>query len=111
MLIAADKQIFLRMSHLAGSDASEVGALGIASLTDGTAGLAGADLAALCQRAKMLAIVESVNHCPGPDFSAFTVDNFHFHSALFQIRQQAGDPVRLSCFMGGGVTGRETIAN
>jgi transitional endoplasmic reticulum ATPase len=82
-----------------------------AALADGTAGLTGADLAALCQRAKMLAIAESVNHYPGPDFPAFTVDNFHFHSALTEIRQQAGDPVRLSCLMGSGVTGRETIAN
>lgn len=47
-----------------------------------TEGLNGADLAALCQRAKMRAIAASVHDQPGPNFAAFTIDNRHFEEAL-----------------------------
>lgn len=71
-----------------------------AALADASAPLTGADLAALCQRAKMLAIAESVSRYPGPDFPAFTVDNRHFRAALLETRQLTGTPVPLSCFVG-----------
>ncbi len=81
-----------------------------AGLAGGTAGLTGADLAALCQRAKMLAIAESVSRYPGPTFPAFTVDNRHFRTALFETRQQTGVPAPLSCFVDCSTTEQETTA-
>jgi len=51
------------------------------ALTDETASFTGADLAALCRRAQMLAIAESVNRY-GNDSLPFTVDGRHFRAAL-----------------------------
>jgi transitional endoplasmic reticulum ATPase len=62
----------------------------LAVIADVTAGLNGADLAALCQRAKILAIGESIENQPGASFIPFTIDARHFKMALRAIRQGEG---------------------
>ena len=59
----------------------------LAALADDTDGLDGAELTALCQRAKMLAIETSVEAEPGQDFKPFTIAARHFEAALQAIRQ------------------------
>ncbi|HEX5806177.1 MAG TPA: AAA family ATPase [Macromonas sp.] len=56
-------------------------------LADMTAGLNGAELAALCQQAKMLAIQASVESQPGRDFAPFTVKAAHFSAAFQAVRR------------------------
>lgn len=59
----------------------------LATLADATDGLNGADLAALCQQAKMQAIEASVAAQPGQDFAPFTINALHFEAALRVTRQ------------------------
>jgi len=59
----------------------------LAALAGVTEGLNGADLAALCQKAKMRAIGASVADQPGESFAPFTVDARQFDTALQAIRQ------------------------
>ncbi|CUU59776.1 transitional endoplasmic reticulum ATPase [Parafrankia irregularis] len=61
----------------------------LSALAAATAGRSGADLAALCGRAKMLAIADSVTRHPGLRFEPFTIDQHHFRAALAAITQQA----------------------
>ncbi len=68
----------------------------LAALAGATEGLNGADLAALCQRAKMQAIGASVAAQPGLDFAPFTIDARHFEAALPEIRHnEEARPCRL----------------
>lgn len=53
-----------------------------------TSGLNGADLAALCGRAKMLAIADSAARQPGRQFESFTIDDRHFRAALTAVTNQ-----------------------
>ena len=59
----------------------------LAAIADATGGLNGAELAALCQRAKMLAIADSVEAQAGPEFQPFTVNARHFEAALRNVQQ------------------------
>jgi len=52
------------------------------ALAEATDGMSGADLASLCQQAKMLAIEASVAMEPGQDFTPFTIDARHFEAVL-----------------------------
>lgn len=54
----------------------------LSALADATEGMTGADIAALCQRARMSAIAGSVASGPGQDFKPFAVEARHFRSAL-----------------------------
>lgn len=56
-------------------------------LADMTDGLNGADLAALCQRAKLQAIGASVKVRPGQDFEPFSIEARHFEAAHQEIRR------------------------
>lgn len=58
------------------------GDVDLAALAADTEGMTGADLQSLCQRAAMLAIRESVETSPGPQFPPFTLDRGHFAAAL-----------------------------
>ena len=62
-------------------------AVDLGTLADGTDGLTGADLVALCQRAKMRAIGASIEGQPGQDFAPFSIDAGHFDAAHREIRQ------------------------
>jgi transitional endoplasmic reticulum ATPase len=71
----------------------------LGKLADATGGLTGADLVALCQRAKMRAIGASIKDQPGQDFAPFCIDAVHFdaaHQAIRQAKQSAkgGRPVQ-----------------
>jgi len=57
----------------------------LAALADATDDLNGADIAAVCERAKMLAIADSVERQPAQDFTPFTIDRKHFRTALAAI--------------------------
>jgi transitional endoplasmic reticulum ATPase len=92
-----DREARLEILRIHGRPALLETDVDFAALADGTATLTGADLAALCRSAKMLAIAESVSRYPGPEFPAFTVGNRHFRAALLETRQQAGTPAPLSC--------------
>ncbi len=61
-----------------------------ATLADGTAGLTGADLAALCQRAKRLAIAEAMIRYPSRAFrhSRWTISTFTQRSLKPATRQE-----------------------
>ncbi|WP_175487197.1 AAA family ATPase [Epilithonimonas hungarica] len=59
----------------------------LVKLAEETDGLNGAELAALCQQAKMLAIRSSVEKQPGESFTPFTIGAGHFESALAIIRR------------------------
>ncbi len=54
----------------------------LAGLAERTEGLVGADLEGLCQRAAMLAIRESIERQPGPEYSPFVIERRHFEMAL-----------------------------
>jgi transitional endoplasmic reticulum ATPase len=56
------------------------------ALADLTQGMNGAELAELCQRAKMSAIQASVESEPGQTFTPFTIDGRHFSDALETFR-------------------------
>ena len=63
----------------------------LAALADAADGLNGAELAALCQRAKMLAIEASVADQPGQDFTPFAIEARHFATALQTVGRTLGD--------------------
>ncbi|MBI4507678.1 MAG: CDC48 family AAA ATPase [Chloroflexi bacterium] len=56
-------------------------------LAEQTEGLVGADLEALCQRAAMLAIRESVEREPGALYTPFRVEGHHFAAAWAAVRR------------------------
>jgi len=60
----------------------------LAALADATDELNGAEMAALCEKAKMLAISQSVESEPGAQFIPFTVDACHFETARRIIRKE-----------------------
>tara|TARA_R110000868_G_scaffold165328_6_gene398825 strand:+ start:412511 stop:414682 length:2172 start_codon:yes stop_codon:yes gene_type:complete len=59
----------------------------LGTLAEATEGLSGAVLGALCQRAKTLAISDSVKAQPGQDFTPFLISANHFDAALRAILQ------------------------
>ncbi|WP_454859021.1 ATP-binding protein [Rhizobium binxianense] len=59
----------------------------LAMLADKTDGMNGAEMAALCQRAKMLAIEASVEIEPDQIFKPFEIEPRHFENALTTIRR------------------------
>jgi transitional endoplasmic reticulum ATPase len=61
----------------------------LSAVAAATAGRNGADLAALCGRAKMLAIADSVARHPAKRFESFTIDQRHFRTALAAVTQQS----------------------
>ncbi len=62
-------------------------AVSLPALAQATAGLTGADLHALCQRAAMFAIRESIDRDPGKEFQPFAVEPQHFDEALELLRR------------------------
>lgn len=50
-------------------------------LANATAGMTGAELEALCRRAALLAIRDSIEQDAGKDFSPFNIENHHFEAA------------------------------
>jgi transitional endoplasmic reticulum ATPase len=57
----------------------------LASLAHATPGLNGAELAALCQRAKLLAIAASIARQPVGEDLLFTVNQTHFLAAQVEL--------------------------
>jgi transitional endoplasmic reticulum ATPase len=64
----------------------------LASLAERTEGFVGADLEALCRRAAMLAIRESIEREPEPAFTQFSVELRHFEAAFAQSRAAKRPP-------------------
>jgi len=54
----------------------------LAGLAERTEGLVGADLEALCRRAAMFAIRESIEREPGAEYAPFLIEGRHFAAAL-----------------------------
>lgn len=62
------------------------GDVDLARIAEATQGLNGADLAALCQRAKLQAIAASIETRQGQDFAPFPISAVHFDAALKAVR-------------------------
>ncbi|MBB4022475.1 AAA family ATPase [Actibacterium naphthalenivorans] len=62
------------------------GDVDLARIAEAAQGLNGADLAALCQRAKMQAIAASIEAQHGQDFAPFPISAAHFDTALKAVR-------------------------
>jgi transitional endoplasmic reticulum ATPase len=59
----------------------------LASFAERAEGFVGADLEALCRRAAMLAIRESIEREPNPAFTPFSIELRHFEAAFAQARR------------------------
>jgi transitional endoplasmic reticulum ATPase len=68
-------QVYCRKRNLASGVSLE-------SLARVTEGMSGADLEALCQRAAMLAIKESIEKHPEKQFAPFPIEKYHFETVL-----------------------------
>lgn len=56
-------------------------------LSNESDGMTGAEIAAICQHAKMLAISESISREPGIDYQPFLIEMRHFLSALTRVER------------------------
>ncbi|WP_052743308.1 AAA family ATPase [Pseudomonas veronii] len=67
------------------------------TVVEATETMSGAELAAVCQRAKMLAITDSVRCDPDETFTSFVIGNQHFHAAIAAVAASrvaaAGQPL------------------
>ena len=50
--------------------------------------MTGAELCALCRRAAMLAIRDSIAHDAGKEFAPFAIESGHFEAALDLVRRK-----------------------
>jgi len=62
------------------------------AMAEATAGMSGAEIEALCRRAAMLAIRDSIEQHPGKEFAPFAVEARHFEAASGLARQVAARP-------------------
>jgi transitional endoplasmic reticulum ATPase len=69
-------------------------AVDLAGLAELSEGLVGADLEALCRRAAMFAIRESIDREPGKDFAPFSIEPRHFEAALAAILRNSNEAKR-----------------
>lgn len=67
------------------------GEVSLASLVTATAGMTGAELEALCRRAAMLSIRDSIERDVGKDFAPFCIEAHHFDTALAAFGRSSVD--------------------